>query len=94
MPTKFTRSDLQKKYTYTWERDDSDKPYSGIKDRVKIDKDEGYEVLPFLNHFLADYNKSALNDFHDAEDTLQLPSLSSTDMRDELDVAMKNKLGW
>lgn len=92
MTTSFTRSDLQK--TYTWTRDKGDKPYSGIKDRIKVDKDEGYEVLPFLNHFLGEYGKVSKESFHKAETALHYSKFSHIVMRNELDVALKKELGW
>ncbi|MFJ4117001.1 hypothetical protein ACIPV9_11385 [Pseudomonas psychrophila] len=37
-------------YKYTWSADQGDNPkYTGKLDRDKIDRDEGYEVLHFLN---------------------------------------------
>ncbi|KTT67258.1 hypothetical protein NS383_01870 [Pseudomonas oryzihabitans] len=92
MPTNFKESDLQRKYN--WTRDKGDKPYSGIKDRIKVDKDEGYGVLPFLNHFLGEYNKTTLSSFHAAEDALHLKKYSDVQMRNELDLALKKELGW
>ncbi|WP_346830020.1 hypothetical protein ABDX87_23480 [Pseudomonas abietaniphila] len=92
MPASFKDTDLQHKYT--WTRDKGDKPYSGIKDRIKVDKDEGYEVLPFLNHFLGEYGKTSLASLHEAEDALHLPKFSNVQMRDELDTALKKELGW
>ncbi|MFA0999202.1 MULTISPECIES: hypothetical protein [Pseudomonas syringae group] len=43
-----TKSDLV--YEYTWSADQGDNPeYVGKLDRDKIDRDQGYEVLRFLN---------------------------------------------
>ncbi|WP_046068853.1 hypothetical protein [Pseudomonas synxantha] len=43
-----TKSDLV--YKYTWSADQGDNPnYIGKLDRDKVDRDEGYEVLRFLN---------------------------------------------
>jgi hypothetical protein len=37
-------------YKYTWSADQGDNPnYTGKLDRDKVDRDEGYEVLHFLN---------------------------------------------
>lgn len=42
-----TRSDL--KESYRWTADKGDNPnYTGKLDQIKIDRDEGYEVLRFL----------------------------------------------
>lgn len=46
--TVITRGDLV--YKYTWSADQGDNPnYRGKLDRDKVDRDEGYEVLHFLN---------------------------------------------
>jgi len=42
------KSDLQYKYTWTTDKGDNPK-YVGKLDRDKVDRDEGYEVLDFLN---------------------------------------------
>ena len=43
-----SQNDLQ--YRYTWSADKGDNPnYVGKLDRDKVDRDEGYEVLYFLN---------------------------------------------
>jgi len=43
-----TKSDLV--YKYTWSADQGDNPhYTGLLDRDKVDRDEGYEVVHFLN---------------------------------------------
>lgn len=42
------RSDLV--HQYTWSADKGDNPnYRGLLDQDKVDRDEGYEVLRFLN---------------------------------------------
>lgn len=39
-------------YRYTWRVDRGDNPdQRGLLDRVRVDRDEGYEVLHFINHF-------------------------------------------
>ena len=51
MSIKLKKEHLQNdKYNYTWSRDKGDSSYTGTKDRVGIDKDEGYEVLPFVEN--------------------------------------------
>ncbi|WKW30846.1 hypothetical protein [Pseudomonas viridiflava] len=92
MPTSFKQSDLQRKYL--WTRDKHDTNYTGVKDRIKVDKDEGYEVLPFLNHFLGEHGKVSLASFHAAENALHLEKYSNVQMRDELNIALKKELGW
>ncbi|WP_332773240.1 hypothetical protein [Pseudomonas sp. ESBL1] len=53
------RSDLQ--YRYKWTADKGDNPlYIGKKDRDLVDRDEGYEVLNFLNS-VCDTKEQALH---------------------------------
>ena len=49
MAVRVKKSNLQlEKYSYTWSRDKGDGEYTGVQDRIRIDKDEGYEVLYFI----------------------------------------------
>lgn len=80
------KSDLQQsKYNYTWSRDQGDGEYTGIRDRERIDKDEGYEVTYFIQAFL---NRFSLADtsanIHKVEDKLQKSEYSNIVMREEL----------
>ena len=77
------RSYLQ--YDYVWSRDNGDSSYTGTLDRVKVDKDEGYEVVYFIEDFLKEYDLPL--DQHNVElieKLLHSPSLSNVQMRDEL----------
>jgi len=77
------RSYLQ--YDYVWSRDNGDSSYTGILDRVKVDKDEGYEVVYFIEDFLNKYDLPL--DEHNValiEELLHSPLLSNVQMRDEL----------
>ena len=72
-------NDLQ--YQYTWTRDKGDALYSGKLDQVKVDKDEGYEVLYFIQKFLDEHKLS------NVESALRVEYLihqSSEIMRDKL----------
>ncbi|MEB0226120.1 hypothetical protein [Pseudomonas sp. 10S4] len=54
-----TKSQLA--YKYTWSADSGDnRNYTGKLDRDEVDRDEGYEVLRFLNSICADKDQ-ALN---------------------------------
>ncbi|WP_158897035.1 MULTISPECIES: hypothetical protein [unclassified Pseudomonas] len=54
-----TRSDL--KESYRWTADKGDNPnYTGKLDQIKIDRDEGYEVLRFLNAVCTENKEQAL----------------------------------
>lgn len=87
------KSDLQSdKYDYTWNRDNGDGEYIGIQDRIKIDKDEGYEVLYFIETLMNKHDLSSLADIHKIEDLLHNPALSKIVMRDELIEVIEKKL--
>jgi len=74
---KFTKNDLVHKNEYSWKADGGDNPdYRGIKDKVLVDKTEGYEVLYFCNQFLVDNDFSlTLSNFRHVEHCLRLSEL-------------------
>jgi hypothetical protein len=92
MAVKIGKSNLQSnKYKYTWNRDKGDGKYAGKLDGMKVDKDEGYEVLYFIEAFM---NNNGLNSIyaHAIEDALHSEKLSLVVMRDELTRALKLQL--
>ncbi|MBY8958392.1 MULTISPECIES: hypothetical protein [Pseudomonas] len=82
------------KYTYTWKRDNGDGRYAGPKDRSRVDKDEGYEVLEFIENLMNKHSKKTLGDVHNAENALHAKELSAVVMRDDLNAKVKKALGW
>lgn len=95
MAVKLKQSNLQTEtYTYTWTRDDGDSPYAGIQDRRQVDKDEGYEVLYFLEQLLNKHGKEKLVDLHAAENALHSTELSKVTDRVELTIQVEEILGW
>ena len=69
----FRKSDLLYENEYVWKRDQGDGPYIGKADRIKLDRDEGYEVLYFANSNLA--ATSSIADLHQFEKLIrQVPS--------------------
>jgi hypothetical protein len=85
MSVKVGKKHLQMdKYDYTWNRDKGDGEYTGIKDQIRVDKDEGYEVLYFVQSFMNKYGLTTMGDVKRVEDALHTPSLSSEVMRDTL----------
>lgn len=83
MNGKIPRSNL--KYEYIWKRDNGDGEYTGVQDRIRIDKDEGYEVLYFIEQFFkSQFIQPTLADLHRVEDILHMPELSGVVMRDQL----------
>lgn len=86
MAIKVAKGNLQSnKYAYTWNRDHGDGEYAGILDKIKVDKDEGYEVQYFIQKLMNKYNLVSLTDVHRIENELQSPKLSSMVMRKELE---------
>ncbi|MFA3077995.1 hypothetical protein [Acinetobacter pittii] len=81
------------KYDYTWSRDDGDAPFKGKSDRIKVDKDEGYEVVYFIKKFIEKHSLKTVKDVQNVEDALHANDLSSVEYRDELIAAIEKKLG-
>jgi len=72
-------------YDYIWSRDNGDSSYTGILDREKVDKDEGYEVIYFIEDFLDKYDlPPSQHNVELIEKLLHSPLLSNVQMRDEL----------
>ncbi|MEN5312564.1 hypothetical protein [Pseudomonas koreensis] len=95
MAVTLTKSNLQTDvYTYTWTRDEGDSPYAGIKDRRQVDKDEGYEVLYFLEKLMNKHGKEKLVELHAAENALHSEDLSKVTDRTELTEQVEEILGW
>lgn len=95
MAVTLTKSNLQTDvYTYTWTRDEGDSPYAGIKDRRQVDKDEGYEVLYFLEKLMNKHGKEKLAELHAAENALHSEDLSKVTDRTELTEQVEEILGW
>lgn len=85
MAVKVSKKFLQEdKYNYIWNRDKDDGEYTGIRDQKRIDKDEGYEVLYFIQAFMNKHSLKNASDVKRIEDALHTPRLSSTIMRDDL----------
>lgn len=68
----FTKEELKYK-DYTWTVDTGDSPkYIGKLDRIKLDRQEGYEVLSFANAFADKYLLFPdKDDLHKIEDMLR-----------------------
>lgn len=85
----FKRSDLHYEKQYTWKRDEGDSSYKGTLDRIKVDRDEGYEVLYLANSILND--KATKNDLFKLEVMLREKMPQNIIMRDEMkDFIRKN----
>ena len=87
------KSNLQlDKYKYTWARDKGDGEYTGIQDQIRVDKDEGYEVLYFIQTLMRKHDLKTLSDVHKIEDLLHKPALRSEVMRDRLIEVIEKRL--
>lgn len=75
----------QDKYDYTWKRDKGDGSYRGYLDRIKVDKDEGYEVKEFIEEFIKKHNlDTTKSNVRAIEDALHLPKYSDVVSREKL----------
>ena len=93
MAIQVKKSNLQlDKYPYTWSRDKGDGEYAGKLDGIKVDKDEGYEVLYFIQTLMNKHNLTTLADVHKIEDLLHKPALSGVVMRDKLIEVIEKRL--
>ena len=81
------------KNEYIWSRDSGDSSYTGRLDRMKVDKDEGYEVVSFIEGFCKEYG-IVINEknVQVIEKKLHLSELSNVQMRDELMLKIRDKI--
>jgi hypothetical protein len=93
MTVKVGKKNLSGNYTYTWKRDNGDGEYTGVQDRIRIDKDEGYEVLYFIQTLMNKHGLTTETDVHRIEKFLQAPSLSGVVMRAELTSIVEKAMG-
>lgn len=84
MAVKVHKKYLQSKYDYIWSRDKGDGEYAGKLDQIKVDKDEGYEVLYFIQSLMNKHGLTTAQDVTKIENALHSPSLSRVVMRDDL----------
>jgi len=87
MSIKINKEDLQtNKYKYVNKRDIGDKKYTGKLDRIKIDKDELYEVIYFIEEYINKYYNGIkdLKMIHQIEDIIHLKEYSNIQLREEL----------
>ncbi|RZL05610.1 MAG: hypothetical protein EOO89_26035 [Pedobacter sp.] len=92
MTYKVDQEELQ--YDYTWERDNGDGEYIGPLDRDKVDKDEGYEVVHFIERLMDKHGLKSLSSQKRIENALQSENLSSVQSREKLITAVEKILGY
>ena len=87
---KYMQEDI---YDYIWTLDDGDTPKKGKQDRIRVDKDEGYEVKYFIEDLIERNDLETTESVvHEIEDALHSPHLSSVVMRDELEAEVESIL--
>jgi len=93
MAIKVAKKNLQTDiYDYVWSRDKGDGEYAGKLDQIKVDKDEGYEVVFFIQAIMNKHGLKTANDVHKIEDALHSSELSSIVMRDDLEEEIESIL--
>ncbi|MCD0471777.1 hypothetical protein [Flavobacterium sp. JAS] len=81
----FKKADMLYENECTWKRDGGDGPYIGTIDRIKLDRDEGYEVLDFANSYLnSNVSFANENDLHKLEKLIRQKLPSSVVMKSEI----------
>lgn len=93
MTVKVTAKDLSGKHAYIWTRDNGDGKSTGIQDRIRVDKDEGYEVIYFIEALMNKHGLTDAADVYRIEELLQAPSLSAVVMRTELNSIIEKAMG-
>lgn len=89
-----TRKHLQYENKYRWKRDSSDSPYKRPLDRIKIDKQEGDDVLQFIQHMVNKHNITNPLVVGEIEDAFRLPVLSGVVLSIELEMKIEQLLSF
>lgn len=88
-----TQEQLQlNKYDYTPIRDAGDSEYTGTLDRTRVDKNEIYEVIYFIQTIVNRNNLETTSDVRKIEDLLHKTALRKVVMRDELIEIIEKRL--
>jgi hypothetical protein len=67
----FNKSDLKLAYTWTASLEHDNAKITGFPDNVLLNRHEGYEVLPFLNRYMADKRWTSQSTLNRLEDSLR-----------------------
>jgi hypothetical protein len=68
----FTKGDLQYTYSWTASLEGDNARITGFPDNVLLDRNESYEVLPFINRYTASRSWSLLNSFYKIETAIRI----------------------
>lgn len=76
-------------HDYCWkDRADGDDPYNGVLDRIKLNRKEGYEMVPFIWSVFERHDEVPLSEdnVYALEDKIQeIESVMKEEIHDELD---------
>lgn len=67
----FKKGNLKLKYSWTASVEDDNAKITGFPDSALLDRNEGYEVLPFLNRYMTVKNWSTESTLNKLEDSLR-----------------------
>lgn len=89
----YTVNQEELQYEYNWKRDKGDGKYIGLLDRIKVDKDEGYEVVYFIESLMKKHNLNSLQKQKNIENALHSDELHGEDNREKLIKGVEKALG-
>lgn len=67
----FKKSDLKLTYSWTASAENDNAKITGVPDSTLLDRNEGYEVLPFFNRYMKDKGWSMQSTLNKLEDSLR-----------------------
>lgn len=67
----FKSSDLKLTYSWTAAAENDNAKITGIPDSTLLDRNEGYEVLPFLNRYMTSKGWTLVTTFNKLENSLR-----------------------
>ncbi len=89
----FKKADLKLTYSWTAAVQNDNAKITGVPDSTLLSRNEGYEVLPFLNRYMTAKSWKLQSTLHNLEDTLRsrLPSdvRSHSNVKKWLDINFK-----
>lgn len=81
----FTANDLAFKNSYTWPEGYNAPKNSSGRESIRVDRNEGIEVVDFCNNFLANYDKAQTKrNFQLVEKILGMPEFKTIKLRSHL----------
>jgi hypothetical protein len=68
----FKRSDLKYNYNWTAAKENDNAKITGFPDSYLLDRNEGYEVLPFINRYMDSIKWTLESSFHKIEKAIKV----------------------